>query len=272
MRPCMWSACSLMTRKNCRTSAGPRARKVPSTVEVEPLIEISGVRSSWLTRLRNWALCRSSSSRGSRSCIVTTTDTTSPAAPRLGVALTSVLTLRPSGTESTISSARTVSGVAELLRQREPPQGDLPPVVSPNGHPLQQLLHGAVRRAQALDDPGRFPVERREGAGLRIEDGHADRRCVDEGLHVRSDPLLVPVGTGVDDRRRRLRGEQRTALLLEHEDPVRTSGQDRVRPCIPPPSHAAELRGEPSREDLVAYAPEREAAAMVRAAAVPMRG
>ena len=120
MRPCMWSACSLMTRKNCRTSAGPRARKVPSTVEVEPLIEISGVRSSWLTRLRNWALCRSSSSRGSRSCIVTTTDTTSPAAPRLGVALTSVLTLRPSGTESTISSARTVSALLSCCASGNP--------------------------------------------------------------------------------------------------------------------------------------------------------
>ena len=27
--------------------------------------------------------------------------------------------------------------------------------------------------------------------------------------------------------------QRRTALLLEHQDPVRTPGQDRVRPSIP---------------------------------------
>ena len=36
-------------------------------------------------------------------------DSTSPSADWIGVALTSVLTLRPAGTESTISSARTDS-------------------------------------------------------------------------------------------------------------------------------------------------------------------
>ena len=41
--------------------------------------------------------------------MVTTTDATAPSSDRIGVELTRVLTLRPSGTESTISSARTVS-------------------------------------------------------------------------------------------------------------------------------------------------------------------
>ena len=41
--------------------------------------------------------------------MVTTTDATAPSSAWIGVALTSVVTLRPSGTESAISSARTVS-------------------------------------------------------------------------------------------------------------------------------------------------------------------
>ena len=43
------------------------------------------------------------------SCMVTTTDSTSPCSERMGVTLSSTLTLRPSGTAITISSARTVS-------------------------------------------------------------------------------------------------------------------------------------------------------------------
>ena len=105
----MWSACSSMIRKNCNISAGSRAGEAPSTVAAEPLMEVSGARSSWLTMPRNSARNRSSSSSGAKSCRVTTTDSTSSSAERIGVALTSVFTLRPSGTESTISSARTVS-------------------------------------------------------------------------------------------------------------------------------------------------------------------
>ena len=41
--------------------------------------------------------------------MVTTTDATAPSTAWIGVALMSVVTLRPSGTESAISSARTVS-------------------------------------------------------------------------------------------------------------------------------------------------------------------
>ena len=75
-------------------------------------MEISGARSSWLTKLRNSVRCRSASFRGSRSCMVTTYDSTAPSAARMGVALISVVTLRPSGTESVNSSARTVSPTA----------------------------------------------------------------------------------------------------------------------------------------------------------------
>ena len=58
--------------------------------------------------LRNSARNRSSSSSGARSCMVTTMETTAPSSAWIGVALTNVVTRRPSGTESTISSARTV--------------------------------------------------------------------------------------------------------------------------------------------------------------------
>ena len=101
------SACSSTIRKNSRISAGSRSGLAFSTVAAEPLIEVSGARSSWLTMPRNSARRRSSSSSGARSCTVTTTDSTAPSAEWMGVALTSVVTLRPSGTESSISSART---------------------------------------------------------------------------------------------------------------------------------------------------------------------
>ena len=107
--PRMRSAWSSMTRKNCSISAGSGAGEAPRTVAVEPLIEISGVRSSWLTMPRNSARMRSISSSGSRSCSVTTTLRTVPSSAWIGVELTRVVTLRPSGTESVISSARTLS-------------------------------------------------------------------------------------------------------------------------------------------------------------------
>ena len=107
MRPRMWSACSSMIRKNCSISAGSGAGRAPSTVAVEPLMEVSGARSSWLTIPRNSARSRLNSSSGAKSCMVTTTDSTVPSSERTGVALINVLTLRPSGTESTISSAST---------------------------------------------------------------------------------------------------------------------------------------------------------------------
>ena len=113
--PIVRSACSSTMRMNSRVSASENCRPVPSSAAVEPLIAASGVRSSWLTMLRNSARMRSSSSRGARSCMVTTTDATVPSSAWIGVALTSVVTLRPSGVASTISSARTVSALLSAL-------------------------------------------------------------------------------------------------------------------------------------------------------------
>ena len=107
----MWSACCSMMRWNWALAAGSMASPDLISVEAEPLIELSGARSSWLTMARNAARMCSRSSSGARSCTVTTTDSTRPSAERMGVALTSALRRRPSGACSTISSARTVSPV-----------------------------------------------------------------------------------------------------------------------------------------------------------------
>ena len=100
-----------MMRKNWSISAGSRSDTVSVSVAAEPLMEVSGVRSSWLTMPRNSARSRSISSSGVMSCRVTTTETTSPSSERMGVAFTRVVTLPPPGTSMTISSARTVSPV-----------------------------------------------------------------------------------------------------------------------------------------------------------------
>ena len=112
----MWPACSAMMRWNSRISAGSSSAASSSSASAEPLMAISGARSSWLTRPRNSVRIRSISSSGARSCMVTTTDPIASPSPRIGVALISVLTLRPSGTESTTSSARTVSPEPSSLR------------------------------------------------------------------------------------------------------------------------------------------------------------
>ena len=72
--------------------------------------------------------------------MVTTTDATAPSSDRIGVELTRVLTRRPSGTDSTISSARTVSAAAEMVCQRELAERDLAAVGAPAGHDLLQLF------------------------------------------------------------------------------------------------------------------------------------
>ena len=48
-RPRVRSACSLMIRKNCSVAAGYGARYAPSTALAEPLMDLSGERSSSLT-------------------------------------------------------------------------------------------------------------------------------------------------------------------------------------------------------------------------------
>ena len=60
-RPIMRSACPSTMRMNSRVSAGANCRDAPSRAAVEPLMEVSGIRSSWLTMARNSARWRSSS-------------------------------------------------------------------------------------------------------------------------------------------------------------------------------------------------------------------
>ena len=113
----MWSACPSMMRKNWSISAWGGGGAAASTVAVEPLIEVSGARSSWLTIPRNADRCRSSSSSGPRSCMVTTTDTSSPSSEWIGVTLMSVRTLRPSGHRQLDLLGAHRRGVLELAGQ-----------------------------------------------------------------------------------------------------------------------------------------------------------
>ena len=161
----IWSACSSMTRKNCSISAGSAAGEAPSTVAVEPLIEMSGVRSSWLTIPRNSARSRSISASGARSCRVTTTDSTVPSAERIGVELTSVVTLRPSGTDSVISSPRTVSpllsccasGISLMATSRPSARRHVTRSSSCSGERSGRRRSPTIRSASRLNDTG-LPV------------------------------------------------------------------------------------------------------------------
>ena len=103
-------------------------------------MEVSGVLSSWLTMPRNSARSRSSSSIGVMSCMVTTTDSTSPSSPsseKMGVALTRVVTLSPvGGLEDDLLGPHRLSR-AQPLGQGELHQGDLPAVGPPEGQHLQ---------------------------------------------------------------------------------------------------------------------------------------
>ena len=112
MSPRMWPACSAMRRWNSRRSAGSSPSASSSSVSADPLIDVSGARSSWPTSPRNSVRRRSVSSSGARSWMVTTIEPVRPPSAGHGVALTSTRTLRPSGTDTCTSSARTVSGCA----------------------------------------------------------------------------------------------------------------------------------------------------------------
>ena len=111
----MLSDWSRMMRKNWVISAGSRSEAFSSRVSADPLMEVSGVRSSWLTMPRNSARRRSRSSSGVRSWMVTTTGSTtgstSSSCAKMGVELIRVVTLCPPGAFRTISSACTVSPV-----------------------------------------------------------------------------------------------------------------------------------------------------------------
>ena len=146
--------------------------------------------------------------------MVTTTDATAPSAAWIGVALTSVVMLRPSGVVSTISSARTVSALLSAARERELIEGDLAPVGEAAGEDPEEVLGGLAGVAQAIDDAPRLEIERDRAAGADVEHHDADRRGLDQRLKVGPRPLLAAVGPRIGDRGRGLRGEQHQDLLV----------------------------------------------------------
>ena len=143
-------------------------------------------------------------------------------------------------------------GIAELVGERELVKPDLAPVASPADDGLQQLLRWAVRTAQSPDDPPRLAVERHRPAALGIEDHHADRRGVDQGLQVGSGPLFVAVRAGVGDRRRRLRGEQHQDLLVLARKllPAGLLAEKEVADMHPPVAYRRGLQGLRQRQVL----------------------
>ena len=208
------STCSSMTRWNARTSAGSSFAEPPSSVAVEPLIAASGVRSSWLTSSRNSVRCRSSASSGARSCMATTTDSTVPASLRIGVMLTSVRTLRPSGTESTSSSARIVSarvhacaiGHSRTTTSSRPAKRQVTTSINSSSEPPGP-------RSAPGDAPG-LAVERHQPAGPAVEHDNPHRRGVDQRLEVGARSSFSAVRTRVGDRRRGVMGKQHQHLVV----------------------------------------------------------
>ena len=137
-------------------------------------MEVSGARSSWLTMPRNSVRVRSISSNGARSCRVTTTDSTSPAAERIGVALISVVTRRPSGDRQHDLFGAHGLGAAQLLRQRELGEGNLVTICTLADDHFQQLLWGAAWQAQGIDDSTGLLIDRNHRARSRLEDRDAN--------------------------------------------------------------------------------------------------
>ena len=103
---------------------------------------------------------------------------------------------------------------AQQLGHGQFEERDLPSVGMPAGQHAQELLRRLVRLPQAVDDPRRLPVERHRRSRPGVEDGHAHRRGVYQGLQVGPGPLLVPVPAGVGDDQGRLGGEHHQGLLV----------------------------------------------------------
>ena len=103
---------------------------------------------------------------------------------------------------------------AQLLCERKLGEDDLVPVRTPARDLRQQIPQRPPRRVQALHDPPGFVIEGQHIAGAAVEDHDADRRGFDQGLQIGPSAVLVAVGTGVGDRRGRLRGEQYQDLFV----------------------------------------------------------
>ena len=127
-----------------------------------------GARSSWLTMARNSARSRSSSWTSAISCMVTTIDSTAPSSERMGVALSSTVMLRPSGTTRTTSSARTFTAALISSAIGNSRSEISRPSPRAKGHHLQQVLRptapGSRRLStilQGLPVQGDFGISRR---------------------------------------------------------------------------------------------------------------
>ena len=160
--------------------------------------------------------------------MVTTTEASVPSSASIGVALTSVVTLRPSAAVSTISSARTVSAAAQRACQRQPVERDLAPVGEAAGEGPEQVLGAVARRAQALDDAPGLAVERDRVAGAPVQHDDADRRGLDQRLEVGAGAPLGAVGARVGDRGGGLGGEQHQDLLVLVGERVRALLLDEI--------------------------------------------
>ena len=112
-------------------------------------------------------------------------------------------------------------GAAQRLRQRELVEGDLAPVGEAAGEDPEQVLGGAARHAQALDDPPGLAVERDRVAGANVEHHDADRRGLDQRLEVGAGALLGAVGPA--HWRSRSRPGRRTAPGISSSSSVNAS-------------------------------------------------
>ena len=107
--------------------------------------------------------------------MVTTTDSTVPSAEWIGVALTRVVTVRPSGTESSISSARMVSALLSSRDSGNWPRAISRPSASRHVITCSNCSGGSPGVRRTPDDALCLPVERERRAGPGIEDHDADR-------------------------------------------------------------------------------------------------
>ena len=116
----------------------------PSTVAAEPLIAVSGVRSSWLTMPRNSARSRSSSSSGVMSWMVAATEMISPVFRVDGRGVDERAHRFPirEVDDNLFGAYRLPAADGPLQRQFI--AGNLLPIHPPKGHRLQELLQSVM--------------------------------------------------------------------------------------------------------------------------------
>ena len=214
MRRRMRSACSAMRRKYARISGRCIAGAASSRVAAEPLTELSGARSSWLTMPRNAAslafhlpqrreVLHRDHHRDHRAVLGVDgrrVDQHGDAAP-IG------------NRQLNLLGAHRL-GAAQHAREGKLGERERAPVGEAAGHDTEEVLGGAPRCAQALGDAPRLAVERGEVAGRGVEHGHPDRRGLDQGFEVGTRAALVAVGARMGDGGRGLGCEQHQHLFV----------------------------------------------------------